>query len=216
MDVILAAVLGFVLGVAAVWLVEREGRARRNGAVHHFGTGRSAAAALVRSPQQMPPAEMAQLRRNVDQLVQVDRSGLRRVLGVGASAVVGDLTVELIAVEIREAGCRGILRFRSGGDELDDAKPFRAFGEPEVTVHDDLGTAYETGLAGWSGSSSGGEAEFHVAPPPPAGAHRLSIVIERFRESRLPPGGPWSGPPEGIPGPWAFSVEIEPSADATA
>ena len=215
-DVILAIVLGFVLGVAAVWLVEREGRARRGGGVHRFGTDRSSVASLVRSPHQMPPAEMAQLRRNVDQLVRVDTSALQSVVGVGASVVVGDLTVELIAVEIREAGCRGILRYRSGSGTIEDGQPLTSIGEPEVTVADDLVTAYETGLAGWSGSASGGEAEFHFAPRPPDGAHLLTIVIERFRESRLPPDGPWSGPRDGTPGPWVFTVEIEPGAQARA
>jgi hypothetical protein len=210
-DVILAIVVGFVLGIAAVWLVEREGRGRRQGAVHHFGTARSSVAPLVRSPHQVPPAEMAALRRSVDQLVQVDASALRHVIGVGAVSVVGELTVELIAIEIRDAGCRGILRFRDGRGTIDAGPPFTPVGEPEVTVADDLGTAYETGLAGWSGSASGGEAEFHFAPRPPAQARRLSIGSERFSASRLPPDGPWSGPREGTPEPWTFTVEIEPA-----
>lgn len=209
MDVVLATMLGFAIGAVAVWLVERQISRRRLGSVYHFGTARSSIARLVRSPHQVPPAEIERLRHAVDLLVGIDTSALREVIGVGASSVVRDLTVELIAIEIREVGCRGILRFRSGNSEMDATQSFTAIGEPEVTVADDLSTGYETGLAGWSGSATGGEAEFHFAPRPPADARRLTIIIERFRESRLPPGQPWSGPPEGTPGPWVFAVEIE-------
>lgn len=208
MDVILATVLGFVIGAVAVWLVDRQASRRRSGTVH-FGTARSSIAPLVRSPHQLSPAEIERLRRAVDLLVGIDASALREVIGVGASSVVRDMAVELIAIEIREAGCRGILRFRCGSGEIDAAQPFPAIGEPEVTVADDLGTGYETGLAGWSGSADRGEAEFRFAPRPPADAHRLTIVIESFRESRLSPDRPWSSPRESTPGPWVFTVEME-------
>jgi len=209
MDVVSATVLGFAGGAIAVWLVERRADRRRFGTVHRFGTARSWMAPLRRSPHQLPPAEVERLTQALGRLVAIDASALREVIGVGALAVVGDLTVELIAIEIRDAGCRGILRFRSGRGEIDATRPFTPLGEPEVTVADDLSTGYETGLAGWSGSATGGEAEFHFAPRPPADAHRLTIVIERFRESRLPPDPRWSGPPAGTPGPWVFDVEIE-------
>lgn len=211
MDVILAAVVGMAVGGVAFWIVGRQA-ARRSG-VRHFGTGPSWLAPLVRSPYQMAPDEMARLRRSVDMLVGVDASALREVIGVGAASVVHDLTVELIAIEIREAGCRGILRFTSAMAGIDEAHPFAALGEPEVTVADELDTAYETGLGSWSGSPTRGEAEFHFAPRPPDDAHRLSIVIQRFRESGLPPDV-WSGPRDGTPGPWEFTVEIEPGLDA--
>jgi hypothetical protein len=208
-DVILPTALGFVIGAVAVWLVGRQISRRGSGTSYHFGTPRWSIARLVRSPHQMPPAEIERLLHAVDVLGGIDTSAFRQVIGVGASSVVGAVTVELIAIEIREAGCRGILRFRSGSGEMDATQPFTPIGEPEVTVADDLSTGYETGLAGWGGSASGGEAEFHFAPRPPADARRLTIVIERFRESRLPPDRPWSGPREGTSGPWVFTIEIE-------
>lgn len=197
-DVIVGVVRGIAIGALVTWVALHRIQRRGSGSSHRFATGRWKVP-LARSPAQMPPAELEQLLHSVNQLGGIDASALHAVIGVGASSIVGDLTVELIAIEIREAGCRGILRFRFSG------------GEPEVTVTDDRGTPYETGLASWSGSANGGQAEFHFAPRPPADAHQLTIVIERFRESRFPPELR-HGPAEGTPGPWEFPVEIEPPA----
>ena len=206
MDAILWVALGIAIGGLTIWVARPRIDRRRLGTTYAFGTGRWGSP-LVRSRDQMPPAELEQLRRAVDQLVGIDTSALREVIGVGASSTQGEVTVELIAIEIREEGCRGILRYRSV-IEIDESRPFTRFGEPEVTVTDGVGTHYETGLASWSGSTSGGEAGFHFAPPPPNDAGPLTITINRFRESRLPPGHPFSGPPEGISGPWTFVVDV--------
>lgn len=73
---------------------------------------------------------------------------------------------------------------------------------------DDLGTAYQVGMAAMSQSDRGGEAAFQFVPRPPAGAGRLTVTIERFAEHR--PGQPL--PPAKSPsdtlGPWVFEVEL--------
>jgi len=201
MDAVPWIAFGIAIGGLITW-----------GAMRRIGRRRSSgrwSSPLVRSRDQAPPAELAESLRAVDQLVGIDASALREVIGVGLTSTHGEVTVELIAIEIREQGCRGILRYRST-IEIDESRPFAPFGEPEVTIADSAGTAYRTGLASWSGSLSGGEAGFHFAPPPPDDAGQLTITIKRFREPRLPPGHRLGGAPGGISGPWIFVVDIQP------
>ncbi|MDP2350019.1 MAG: hypothetical protein Q8M74_02560 [Chloroflexota bacterium] len=206
-DVAVAATIGFVVGAVALYLLDRRMILGRSGRLYHFGWNGPRFARLGRSKQQPSPDELEHWRRSVSLFGAIPGSPLRRVIGVGASASTDDLTVELIAIELRDAGGRGLLRFRSQIGRMGGSQ-YAMVGEPEVDVTDDVGTYYEVGLGGWSGSQDGGDAEFTFAPRPPDDARRLSIVVERFRESRLPPGHELSGPPDGIVGPWKFTVEI--------
>ncbi len=206
MDAVLGAVIGFVVGAAALYLLDRRVILGGSGRDYHFGWSRSSIAPLRRSRVQPSPEQTERWRRRATLMSAIPGSPLRGVVGVGASAVAGDLTVELIAIEIRDAGGRGLLRFRSQGGHI--GGQLAMVGEPEVAVTDDVGTRYESGLGGWSGSQEGGDAEFSFAPRPPDDASQLTIVVERFREFRLPPGHELSGPPEGIVGPWTFALGI--------
>ncbi len=208
MDFILAGAIGFVVGAAAVWVFDRRVIFGRSGRDYHFGWDRSSFAPLRRSPQQLSPDQIEQLRRYADLMAAIPGSPLHGVIGVGASVSVADLTVELIAIEVRDAGGRVTLNWRAHGGKIGGGPSITVIGEPEVTVADDVGTRYELGPGGSSSHGDGGEAEFSFAPRPPAEAHHLRIVVERFRESRMPPGYRRSGPPAGVPGPWAFTVEI--------
>lgn len=207
MDVIVAAALGFVAGGGAVWLLGRRG----SGTTFLIAKRQRSIAPLRRSPQQLPPTELERLIHNAGQLAAIDGSALRQVIGMGRSSVANGVTVELIAIEVREAGCRCLLRFRLAGAEM-DGELYRPVGSPEVTVVDDLSTRYETGMADISQSGTGGEASFHFAPPPPADARRLTIVIKRFEEPRLPPERSPSSPGGDTPGPWTFDVETRGTA----
>ncbi len=143
---------------------------------------------------------------NAERLVRIDGSPLQRVIGVGKTSVAQGVTVELLAIEVRQAGCRGLLRFRTPGG-ASNPETFMPMGPPEVAVADDRATHYETGAASMSQSGTGGEAGFNFAPPPPADARRLTITIHRF-EGRLHPPRSRVPPWREVPGPWAFDIEL--------
>ena len=66
--------------------------------------------------------------------VDIGASPLRRVVGIGQVAVDAGVSVELIALEIREAGC--VLYWRAHPDQE------RPLGEPQFVMSDDARTEY--------------------------------------------------------------------------
>src|SRR5450756_1150713 len=74
----------------------------------------------------------------------IGSSPLRRVAGIGQVAVDAGISVELIALEIREAGC--VLYWRAHPDQE------RPLGEPQFAVNDDARTDYSVRPAGWTDS----------------------------------------------------------------
>ena len=208
MDLVAAAVVGFALGGTAVWLLGRRG----SSAPISLASGHRSIAPLRRTPHRLPPGELEALVHNAERLAHIDASPLQRVIGVGKVSVAQGVTVELLAIEVREAGCRGLLRFRTPG-EASNLESFMPMGPPEVTVADDRATRYETGAASMSQSDTGGEAGFNFAPPPPADARRLMITIGRFEGRAAPPGSRIPAHRE-VPGLWTFEVELTRGPDS--
>jgi hypothetical protein len=171
MPVWLIAVVAFVLGVMALWLAEREFHRRGYRGLHK----RSGADAWRHRAGPIQPLDPAILERG-RVLASVGRGSLRRVIGVGAVRRVGDITVELISVEIRETGGRLLIR---GGparphvpwadDELDGQSP--------LSLADDLGTSYIVRFTGGSSDLHAVDAEFVFAPRPPDAARRLTVSV---------------------------------------
>jgi hypothetical protein len=124
-------------------------------------------------------------------------SPIVRVLAVGQVVEAAGITVELLAIEVRETGA--LLYWRAHPPQnivLMDAI---------VSMSDDAGSLYHVRPAQSSGSALRWEGQSLVIPAPPAGA-RIDIVLERF-------GGP-SGrpialdiPEQPIHGRWRFEVE---------
>lgn len=137
----------------------------------------------------------------------VARSPLVRVVAVGSAVATAGVTVELLALEIREAGARAMLRFAptQPDDPRDDVRP----GHPEVEVSDDARTAYEVGVEIRGRIGRGGEAEVFVVPRPPPGVSGIILSVTRFVVLPSPPPPvpqpPFSGPIEGL---WEFAVPV--------
>jgi hypothetical protein len=125
---------------------------------------------------------------------QVILSPLREVIGVGQVAAAAGLSVELLAVEIREAGALLYLR----------ATPVRelVLSSAAVSVSDDRGTAYSTLDAGHEGSTVHWSGQSVVMPAPPPGA-RLHVEVLSFGPPRDHPRERRS---ETVSGPWQFEV----------
>ncbi|HEY6058771.1 MAG TPA: Clp protease N-terminal domain-containing protein, partial [Candidatus Limnocylindrales bacterium] len=100
--------------------------------------------------------------------VTVHDSPLQRVVGLGVTATDADVTVELIALEIRSLGAILHWKARPAG------KPAGTMlGEPALALTDDVGTVYEISSGGWSGSDRLSRGEILVSPGPPTDALRM-------------------------------------------
>jgi hypothetical protein len=108
-------------------------------------------------------------------LVETEESQLERVIGIGQVATHQGVSLELIALEIRLAGC--VLHWKAGFSD----RPFRI--DPELTVRDDLGTVYEPRPYAWSHSGRDARGQITIVPPPPKDAGYLWL---EFRVSTLP------------------------------
>lgn len=122
-----------------------------------------------------------------DPLLLVDRSPLVRVIGGGETQSADGVTIECISVEVRQSGCRALLRAVAPEGGLHG--PWRV-GSPPVdhvpSVEDDLGTAYTVTMPGWIGGDRAAELLFRFAPSPPVSAPRLVIRAPKAPPFALP------------------------------
>jgi hypothetical protein len=225
MGTVIVGVAGLLIGAAIGWAVAAY-RAKGAWTAHHdSGPGplagfasSSSAAPLVRVPAgQGPPAEeIERMRKIAPSLARVDSAPLERVVACGQIAAVGELAVELVAIELRGPGGQLLLRWRRL--DIDPMRPpkldvdrhgrpkFAHFGQPVVALADDVRTTYEAAPAGGSWSLASGEAHVRFVPAVPPEARRLSVTVERFG------GGRWRPPraPEELvfEGPWRFEVPL--------
>lgn len=123
------------------------------------------------------------------------------VVGVGERTTVSDVTIELLAVEIRERAGRLSVVVRSPRQEL-------TMGSPMSRMTDDLGTEYLVVPGNWGSSGSGARAEYLFVPAPPPQARSLTV---EFTELAALPFPPMIGPLRGSPtrGPWTFKVPLQ-------
>lgn len=160
MDPIIAGIVGAAIGAVGVWLIERQ-RAP-HGVVRYWGGGR-------RRPWQrpaIPPSadEIERLQLNQDPLIVTDRSPLVRVIGVGEAQSADGVTVECVSLELRESGGRGLLRTHAAGGLHGPWPEGRVPTNPTPRLEDDLGTAYEVTMPGWTGGDRDAEMVFRFAP----------------------------------------------------
>jgi hypothetical protein len=125
---------------------------------------------------------------------EVILSPLREIIGVGQVAAAGGVSVELLMIEIREAGALIDLRARPVAGV--------AFMTASVSVSDQLGTAFRALDAGSEGSAYHWAGQSVVMPAPPPGS-RLRVEILSF-------GWPRDDPEErrgaSVLGPWRFDI----------
>jgi len=124
--------------------------------------------------------------------VDIGASPLRRVIGIGQVARDAGVSVELIALEIREAGC--VLYWKAYPD------PERQLGEPQFSVSDDARTDYGVRPAGWTGNGREMKGEILLVPAPPNEATTMRIDLSGFAARRLTP----SMGSEDVRGTWHF------------
>ncbi len=118
---------------------------------------------------------------------------LRRVVGLGQVVTEAGVTVELIALEIRDAGA--ILYWRARPD-LE-----RPLGEPQLAVRDDAGTDYVVRSIGGTGNERETKGEILITPAPP-GKATLRLEVTGFKERRFPwQAAEW-------PGSWHFEIAL--------
>jgi hypothetical protein len=103
--------------------------------------------------------------------------------------------VELIALEIREAGC--VLYWKAHPDQE------RPLGAPQFAVNDDARTDYGVRPAGWTGSGREMKGEALVVPGPPGQAATMRVELTGFAAPRFPPMGS-----EDVRGTWHFEFAI--------
>jgi Clp amino terminal domain, pathogenicity island component len=128
--------------------------------------------------------------------VDIGASPLRRVVGIGQVAVDAGVSVELIALEIREAGC--VLYWRAHPDQE------RPLGEPQLVMSDNVRTEYRGGPAAWSGSGRDMKGEALVVPGPPEEATTMRVELTGFVARRFP----HRGGSEDVRGAWRFEFAL--------
>jgi hypothetical protein len=118
---------------------------------------------------------------------------LRQVVGIGMAAADAGVVLELIALEIRDAG--SILYWKARAD------PERPLGEPRLTVRDTAGADYVARPAGASSTEREAKGEILITPAPPEAAV-LIVEVTAFEERRFPwQAAEW-------PGSWQFEITI--------
>jgi hypothetical protein len=144
---------------------------------------------------------MADLQMEMEELTEllgVDIGITTAVLPVIATVEDHGLAVQLVSVEIHEAGATFTLDVRA----LPGSPPPPAFAQ--TTVTDAVGAQYRTSGQAQGGGPSG--MRFHVVavPAPAPSARDLSIRIDRFVD-------PFPGNRRVAAGPWSFDVTLHPS-----
>jgi hypothetical protein len=146
-------------------------------------------------PESIPPEHWAKLLDEMPGLA-IPSSPLIRVVAIGQSVETQGVTVDLIAMEVRQAGA--VLYWRALASR--DVPMLMA----DVSLSDDQGTSYRVMPAG---SGSGGhewQGQTYVVPAPPTNAN-LAIVLDSFGpHGQMPMPGYIAMDP--VRGPWRFEV----------
>ena len=117
--------------------------------------------------------------------LDVQSSPLRRVIGIGQVATAAAVTVELIALEIRAAGC--VLYWKAYGTLKAYGEENGLLGEPQLAVADDAETDYVVLPAGTTGTTRDSKGEVLITPGPPDGATVMRVEFSGFAERTVPP-----------------------------
>jgi hypothetical protein len=146
----------------------------------------------------------------------IEASPLQRVIGVGAGRTVNGITIELLALELREFGAFATIRIEM------PSQPERLamVRTPEIVVRDDVGTRYAAMLYGGGGTYPGPGSmiwfryQAAVVPAVALRAGKLTIRVGRIGNQlpyRIPtPEGSVDAlsEPGWIEGPWKFEIPL--------
>jgi hypothetical protein len=147
---------------------------------------------------EMTPEQKAKLMKAAIARQEVHLSPLRRVVAIDRGRRSAGVLVELIALEVREAG--SMLYWRTETETEGWLSP----GDP--VVRDDLGTTYRVRMASAGGGPRETRATTWVEPRLPESASSLTI---EFHPGWATAGLPQlEAPVESIDGEWSFEVEL--------
>jgi hypothetical protein len=150
---------------------------------------------------ELPPEVRDRLRDLVPQF-ELDAGRLQRVIPIGQVVEASEVRVELIAMEVREAGAYVYWKAVSTEERL--------LGAIQAEVSDDRGTVYTTHTGEYGGGGSVWKGQFIVKPAPPLETRSLRIAISGFAEFATTPFPPTLQAP--VKGVWDF--EFEDNQDA--
>ena len=143
-------------------------------------------------------AEDAELIELAEYFVNVHTSRLVRVVAIGKQVEADGIRVELIALEVREAGAVLYWRAFAAVDGI--------LGLAVIEVSDDLGGEYRVFLGGGGGGERAWNGETNVVPAPMTGASILRVNVTGFEG--LPPGFPGAAQVRSNEGPWVFEIPL--------
>jgi hypothetical protein len=127
--------------------------------------------------------------------VDIGATPLERVIGIGQVVVDAGVSVELIALEIRGAGC--FLYWRAHQDH--EHHP----GQLQCAIRDDVGTEYQVFHGSWSGHDRESSGQVVVTPGPPNGSRTMQVEVTDFAI----PGQGWTAN-EDVHRAWNFEFAI--------
>jgi hypothetical protein len=139
-----------------------------------------------------------------ERMQELDRSALVRVLGLGRVIESDGITVEFLALEVREGG--GAVTLRAHGRELAPARQMVRW--PRMTIADDAGTRYLLAPGGGSGGEDSMQYELRFVPSPPPHVPVLDIAVVEFSSTAWPfdPTGGTEAEPRSAP--WHIAVDL--------
>jgi len=134
--------------------------------------------------------------RDLTEVQGVDLGAVRSIIPVLATSEAAGLELQLLDVELREAGLVLNLDLRAGPGVLMPPSMAR------VAISDEAGTAYRASAQSQGGGPTRIRVLVSAIPAPPAGARNLTVRFEEF----VDPPFPHMGRP--VAGPWTFSVPL--------
>jgi hypothetical protein len=189
--VLAGAVLGFGVGLFAFFSTW-QGRGQVT-----FGGGTSSGSwnYLTADSSDTPASRMEPL-QELTEVQGVDLGAVQSIIPVLATSEAAGLALQLLDVELREAGLVLNLDLRVAPGVLTPPSMAR------VSISDNVGTAYRASAQSVGGWPSRFRVLVNAIPAPPAGVRTLTIRFEEFVD---PPFPHMSRP---ITGPWTFSVAL--------
>jgi hypothetical protein len=188
------ALAGLVLGAIAgmlgsLWLARGAGRSIGLAGVEWSSDLHSGAMS----------AELLADMREMSEVYTIDLGPIRSILPVLATVEASGLRVELVAIEVHEAGARITLDVRA----LPGALPPPS--SPQVSVTDTVGTQYRASGQGQGGSLGEARYEIVVVPALVLTSGALMVRVDRFVDL-------FPDARRAAVGPWLFTVGPQPNA----
>jgi hypothetical protein len=179
-------ILAFAVGLFAFFSIWH-----RNGQVTFGGSSSSHAFGETNAD----PNGQRERIHDLTEILPIDLGRVRSVVPALSTSVANGFSVEMIAVELCEAGLALNLDVHVAPGLPHPASMAR------VSITDDLGTAYRASAQGSGWMPSRLRVQVKAIPAVPSAASRLTVRIEEFLD-------PFPGMGNAVTGPWVFEVPL--------